>query len=99
MKAFYSFIRKESNCPNFIAFYNSFGISSLEYCQESCPKIECSVYNRGKRELFFAIELLRHQLCEKLIGFENYFVVDSVPLEVVKLSRNKNSKICNEEIL
>ena len=26
MKAFYSFIRKESNCPNFIAFYNSFGI-------------------------------------------------------------------------
>ncbi len=60
-------------------------------------KIERSVYNRRKRKLFFAIDYLRHQLCEKLIEFENYFVVDSMPLEVVKLSRSARSKICKED--
>ena len=57
-------------------------------------KIERSVYNRRKRKLFFAIEFLRNQLSGKLIEFENYFVVDSMPLEVVKLSRSNSSKIC-----
>ena len=59
-------------------------------------KIERSVYNRRKRKLFFAIEFLRNQLSGKLIEFENYFVVDSMPLEVVKLSRSNSSKICKE---
>lgn len=60
-------------------------------------KIERSVYNRRKRKLFFAMEFLRNELCEKLIEFENYFVVDSMPLEVVKLSRSNSSKICKED--
>ncbi len=60
-------------------------------------KIERSVYNRRKRKLFFAIELIRNKLSEKFNEFENYFVVDSMPLEVVKLSRSNSSKICKEE--
>ena len=60
-------------------------------------KIERSVYNRRKRKLFFAIEFLRNELCEKLIEFENHFVVDSMPLEVVKLARSNSSKICKED--
>ena len=60
-------------------------------------KIERSVYNRRKRKLFFAIEFLRNELCEKLIEFENHFVVDSIPLEVVKLARSNSSKICKED--
>ena len=60
-------------------------------------KIERSVYNRRKRKLFFAIDFLRNEICEKLIEFENYFVVDSMPLEVVKLSRSNSSKICKED--
>ena len=57
-------------------------------------KIERSVYNRRKRKLFFAMEFIRKELSNK---FENYFVVDSMPLEVVKLSRSNSSKICKEE--
>ena len=32
----------------------------------------------------------------KFNAFENYFIVDSMPLEVVKLSRSTRSKICKE---
>ncbi len=59
-------------------------------------KIERSVYNRRKRKLFFAIEIIRKELSNKFNEFENFFVVDSMPLEVVKLSRSNNSKICKE---
>jgi hypothetical protein len=60
-------------------------------------KIERSVYNRRKLKLFYAIDFLRQQLCEKLIEFEKYFVIDSMPLEVVKLLRSGSSKICKED--
>jgi len=60
-------------------------------------KIERSVYNRRKRKLFFAIEFIRKELSNKFNEFENYFIVDSMPLEVVKLSRSNSSKICKEE--
>ncbi len=60
-------------------------------------KIERSVYNRRKRKLFFAIEFIRKELSKKFNEFEKYFVVDSMPLEVVKLSRSNSSKICKEE--
>jgi len=59
-------------------------------------KIDRSVYNRRKRKLFFVIELIRKELSNKFTEFENYFVVDSMPLEVVKLSRSTRSKICKE---
>ncbi|NOQ91442.1 MAG: IS982 family transposase, partial [Flavobacteriaceae bacterium] len=59
-------------------------------------KIERSVYNRRKRKLFFAIEFIRKELSNKFNEFENYFIVDSMPLEVVKLSRSSRSKICKE---
>ncbi len=60
-------------------------------------KIERSVYNRRKRKLFFAIEFIRAELSKKFNEYENYFVVDSMPLEVVKLSRSARSKICKED--
>jgi len=60
-------------------------------------KIERSVYNRRKRKLFFAMEFIRNELSNKFNEFEDYFVVDSMPLEVVKLSRSNSSKICKEE--
>ncbi len=60
-------------------------------------KIDRSVYNRRKRKLFFAIEFIRNELSNKFTEFENYFVVDSMPLEVVKLSRSNRSKICKEQ--
>lgn len=60
------------------------------------PKIERSVYNKRKRKLFAHIEEIRKRLVKKLNEFEKYFVVDSMPLEVCKLSRSSRSKICKE---
>lgn len=59
-------------------------------------KIERSVYNRRKRKLFPYIEKIRMKMVEKFNEFEQYFVVDSMPLEVCKMSRSSRSKICKE---
>lgn len=60
-------------------------------------KIERSVYNRRRRRLFDAIELIRVQLSNFFNEFEDCFIVDSMPLEVCKLSRSGRSKICKEQ--
>lgn len=59
-------------------------------------KIERSVYNRRKRKLFTAIEFIREKLSDKFNEFEDYYIVDSMPLEVTKLSRSGRSTICKE---
>ena len=60
-------------------------------------KIERTVYNRRKRQLFFHIEEIRMKIVKKFNEFENYFVIDSMPLEVCKIARSSRSKICKEE--
>ena len=60
-------------------------------------KIERTVYNRRKRQLFFHIEEIRMKMVKKFNEFENYFVIDSMPLEVCKIARSSRSKICKEE--
>jgi len=47
--------------------------------------------------LFDAIELIREQLSNFFNEFEDCFIVDSMPLEVCKLSRSGRSKICKEQ--
>jgi hypothetical protein len=59
-------------------------------------KIERSVYNRRKRKLFASIEFIRNELSLKFNEYENYFIVDSMPLDVTKLSRSSRSRICKE---
>lgn len=59
-------------------------------------KIERSVYNRRKRKLFFYRDSLRKKLANQ-IGIQDYFIVDSMPLEVCKLSRSSRSCICKED--
>ncbi len=61
-------------------------------------KIERSVYNRRRRNLFNHIEVIRLKLASFFNDFENYFVFDSMPLEVCKLSRSTRSKVCKENI-
>lgn len=64
----------------------------------SC-RIERSVYNRRKRGLFFHREELRRQLSNRILSNTDYLIVDSMPLEVCKLSRSSRSSICKEEYL
>lgn len=59
-------------------------------------KIERSVYNKRKRKLFIFMEEIRMKMVEKFNEFEQYFVVDSMPLEVCKMARSSRSKICKE---
>lgn len=59
-------------------------------------KIERSVYNRRKRGLFSHRESLRKKMANK-ISDSNIFIVDSMPLEVCKISRSTRSSICKKE--
>ena len=59
--------------------------------------IERSVYNRRKRKLFSLTEQIRQKLASSFNQFENYFVVDSMPLEVCKNARANRSSICKDE--
>ncbi len=65
---------------------------------ELLSKIERSVYNRRKRKLFPFIEQIRIKLSEAFNEFEEYYLIDSMPLEVCKLARSSRSKICKEDI-
>lgn len=57
-------------------------------------KIDRSVYNRRKRKLFEFQEILRLKLANRFNEFEDYFIIDSMPLEICKLSRSRRSTIC-----
>jgi len=63
---------------------------------ELSSKIERSVYNRRKRRLFTYIENIRIKLSNAFNEFEDYFIVDSMPLEICKEARSNRSKICKE---
>lgn len=60
-------------------------------------KIERSVYNRRKRKLSVKINEIRLKIAQSFNEFENYFIVDSMPLEICKISRSIRSKICKDE--
>lgn len=59
-------------------------------------RIKRSVYNCRKRKLFTHRESLRKKMAS-CITSQDYFIVDSMPLEVCKLSRSSHSSICKEE--
>lgn len=58
--------------------------------------IERSVYNRRKRRLFSLVEQIRGVLSSFFNEHEDYFIVDSMPLEVCKTSRAYRSSVCKE---
>ena len=58
--------------------------------------IERSQYNKRRRKLFSYTELIRTKLNHKFIEIEDYYVVDSMPLEICKMARHKRIKVCKE---
>lgn len=67
---------------------------------ELSVKIERSVFNKRKRKLFPYIADLQRQIASiftKFTNCEDYYVIDSMPLEVTRLSRSARSKICKED--
>jgi hypothetical protein len=61
-------------------------------------RIERSVYNRRRRRLFSHREQIRKVMSEKITSDRDYYIVDSMPVEVCRLSRSRRSRICREEV-
>ena len=59
--------------------------------------IERSQYNKRRKKLFPFAEVIRKHLYSKFTEFENYFVVDSMPLEICKMARHSRIKICKND--
>ena len=60
--------------------------------------IERSQFNkRRRRNLFLFSEETRTKLASAFVSFEDYFIVDSIPLEICKFSRHNRIKICKDE--
>lgn len=79
----------------------SLGIDSEHFLFKQLPpevegRIERSVYNRRVRRLRFMLEKIRLQIADQLTTKSDLYIVDSMPLEVCKLSRANRSKICQE---
>ncbi|MGV7108175.1 IS982 family transposase [Flavobacterium sp. U410] len=77
------------------------GIDSENHLFRQIPKtikckIERSVYNRRKRRLANSINDLRMKIVRSFNEFEKFFIIDSMPMEVCKLSRSGTSKICKD---
>lgn len=58
--------------------------------------IERSQFNKRRRKLFDFSEKIRLALASKFIELEDYFIVDSMPLEICKTARQNRIKICKE---
>jgi hypothetical protein len=61
-------------------------------------RIERSVYNRRRRRLFSHRERIRKVMSEKITSDRDYYIVDSMPLEVCRLSRSSRCTICKENL-
>jgi len=59
--------------------------------------IERSQFNKRRRKLFLFSEEVRSKLASRFLEFEDYFIVDSMPLEICKFSRHNRIKICKNE--
>lgn len=59
--------------------------------------IERSQFNKRRRKLFLFSEHVRAKLASFFLEFEDYYIVDSMPLEICKFSRHKRIKICKND--
>ena len=69
-----------------------------DYTQDFPHLIDRTRYYRRKRQLFPFIEKVQQQLAHQFQDFEEYFIIDSMPLEVCKISREKRSQVCRGSI-
>lgn len=67
-----------------------------DYTNDFPHLIERTRFNRRKRQLFPMFEKIRQLLAHHFLEFEEYFIVDSMPLEVCRITREKRAKVCKE---
>lgn len=76
---------------------NLFVKLNTEYKKQFPNLIQRSKYNIRRRKLFLKIEEVRKIISDKIITAENIFIIDTMPLEVCKLSRSSRAKICRKD--
>ena len=59
--------------------------------------IERSQFSKRRRKLFLFSEEVRTKLASRFLASEDYFIVDSMPLEICKFARHRRIKICKNE--
>lgn len=68
-----------------------------EFSADFVNIIDRSNYNKRRRRLQPFIQILNDKIASKFNEFETAFIVDSIPIPVAKLAREKRSKICKED--
>ncbi len=62
-------------------------------------KIERSVYNKRRKQLFTYTEKIRKRISEKFSQFTNVFILDSLPTPICNYSRAGRSAICSTDTI
>ena len=73
-----------------------FGKLKNDYADDFPCLIHRSNYNRRKKALGTYLQQLNQLLADRMNEGENVFIVDSIPVPVCKIVREKSSKICRE---
>ena len=68
-----------------------------EYQRDFPPLINRCNYNRRRKLLAPLMALVNERLAKKMNEAENIFIVDSIPIPVCKIAREKRSKVCKEQ--
>jgi len=58
--------------------------------------IERSQFNKRRRKLFGFSEIIRLAMASRFTELEDYFIVDSMPLEICKTARQNRIRVCKE---
>lgn len=69
----------------------------VEYSTDFVQLIDRSNYNKRRRRLQHFIALLNEKIAHQFNEFEDVFIVDSIPIPIVQLAREKRSKICKTD--
>ena len=59
--------------------------------------IERSRFNRRRKQLYTYIQKLNQSIADRLNENEDAYIVDSIPVPVCQIAREKRSKICKED--
>lgn len=69
-----------------------------QFSNTSIPNlIERSQFNKRRGKLFEFSETIRITLASSFLEFEDYFIIDSMSLEICKKSRENRLKICKKD--
>lgn len=69
----------------------------VEYSSDFAHLIDRSNYNKRRRRLQHFITLLNERMANQFNEFEDVFIVDSIPIPIVQLARERRSKICKTD--